>query len=541
MAQVLSLIVRFRLALLALTLGVFSSVASAQTCGPNATAVRFNFGTPAQVGTSATGGTATWTTSSLGPTGKPLGTVAAGTANTLTFSMNKSANAVWTSDTGATGSGTQSPMQFTTGNMANSLLLAMNNAANGDWTGMTITFARPMSTVSFTIGDVDTANDPWDNSTFQDRFEVTGYLSGVAVTAPVLTPNSPANYTTTTLSGITSQITRNTAAGTTGSCNNTQTACNVVVSFPQPIDAVRLRFISGPAFTAPTLQYVGFDDFSFCEPTGPDLKLTKAATTTTFVAGQTGTYTLVVTNVGGTATSGSYTVTDVISTTGLTFPSPLTPGGGWTCTVGTTTVASDTASCARSTALAVNGSATLTLTVAVSPGATTTPIVNRAKAWGGNDPNKTTLTSTGAVANCSAANEGLSGGGANAGCAYEATTLARQANLTVAKTNGVSSLLAGSTATYTLTFANIGPSNADGAIIKDTSTVGLNCSAAPATVTCTTLTGGAVCPTGLTLGSSTSSASVPNFFTATGITIPTFPVGGTVVLRLACRVTATGS
>jgi len=77
MAQVLSLIVRFRLALLALTLGVFSSVASAQTCGPNATAVRFNFGTPAQVGTSATGGTATWTTSSLGPTGKPLGTVAA--------------------------------------------------------------------------------------------------------------------------------------------------------------------------------------------------------------------------------------------------------------------------------------------------------------------------------------------------------------------------------------------------------------------------------------------------------------------------------
>lgn len=530
MAYLFRLIARTRAVLLALTLGLLASAGWAQTCvAGNETLVTFNFGTA--ISTNATGGTGTWVASSTGPASLALGAVASGTANTLTFQMDKSAGAAWANP----GTG-NAPIQYTAGNMADSLLLAMDAGAIGDWTAMTVTFARPMNKVRFIIGDADYGNGG-GVGTFQDVFQVTGYAGGTGVAAPVLTPNIPANYTTTTIGGITAQITRT----NTANCGTTDANCNVQVDFSQTIDSFRLQFIAGPNFATPTLQYVSFDNFSFCEPNKPDLKLTKAGTTTTFVAGQTGTYTFVASNVGGTATSGNYTVTDVISTTGVTFPSPLTPGGGWTCTVGTTTVASDTASCARSTALAVNGSATLTLTVAVSPGATTTPIVNRAKAWGGNDPNKTTLTSTGAVANCSAANEGLSGGGANAGCAYEATTLARQANLTVAKTNGVSSLLAGSTATYTLTFANIGPSNADGAIIKDTSTVGLNCSAAPATVTCTTLTGGAVCPTGLTLGSSTSSASVPNFFNATGITIPTFPVGGTVVLSLACRVTATGS
>lgn len=522
---------QFRLAFLGLLLGLMSSAGWTQTCvAGNETLVTFNFGTA--ISTNATGGTGTWVTASTGPASLALGTVAAGTANTLTFQMDKSAGAAWASPGAPAGT---APVQYTAGNMANSLLLAMDAAASGDWTAMTVTFARPMNKVRFIIGDADYGNG--GGSTFQDVFRVTGYAAGTGVTAPALTPNIPADYTTTTIGGITAQITRT----NTANCGTATTNCNVQVDFSQTIDSFRLQFLAGPNWATPTLQYVSFDNFSFCEPNKPDLKLTKAATTTTFVAGQTGTYTFVASNVGGTATSGNYTVTDVISTTGVTFPSPQSPGGGWTCIVGTTTVASDTASCSRSTALPVNGSATLTLTVAVSPGATNTPVVNQAKVWGGNDPNKTTLTSTGALTNCSAANEGLSGGGAGAGCAFESTTLARQGNLTVAKTNGVNAVLAGSTATYTLTFSNLGPSNADGTLIKDTSTAGLNCSAAPATVTCTTLTGGATCPSGLPLGSATSSASVPNFFNATGITIPTFPVGGTVVLSLACRVTATGS
>lgn len=532
MPAAFSFLCRTRHAFLALLLTLVASAGWAQTCGPNATPVTFNFGTVASQ--NASGGTATWTRSSLGPTAKPLGLASAGTANTLTFAMDKSPNAVWTDDGGGTAN--PSPMQLQVGNMPDSLLFAMDNPAAGNWTGMTVTMARPMSTVSFVMGDVDTSNN-----NFQDRFEVTGYLSGIAVTAPVMVPVTPANYTTTTVAGFTAQITRTYGSG---GCNNNTNACNVTVNFSQPIDSFRIRFISGPDTVPngqPTLQYVGFDDFSFCVPSKPDLKLTKAATTTTFVAGQTGTYTFAVTNVGGTPTTGNYTVTDVISTAGVTFPTPLTPGGGWTCTVSATNFASDTASCTRATTLASNGSTTLTLTVVITSNNAATTVTNRAKAFGGNDPNKSNLNSTGPIANCSAANEGLSGGGANAGCAFEETTLVRQANLTAAKDNGATSVIAGSTTAYTLTFANLGPSAADNTTVKDTTTVGLNCAAAPATVTCATVTGGASCPNGLVLNSVTNSAAVPNFFNATGLPIPTFPPGGSVQLRLICQVTATGT
>jgi len=196
--------------------------------------VTFNFGTAASQ--NASGGTATWTRSTLGPTAKPLGLASAGTANTLTFAMDKSPNAVWNDDGGGTAN--PSPMQFTTGNLTDSLLFAMDNPAAGNWTGMTVTMARPMSTVSFVMGDVDTANN-----NFQDRFEVTGYLGGVAVAAPVMVPVTPASYTTTTVASFTAQITRTYGSG---GCNNNTNACNVTVNFSQPIDSFRIRFISGP-------------------------------------------------------------------------------------------------------------------------------------------------------------------------------------------------------------------------------------------------------------------------------------------------------
>ena len=519
---------RIRALLLALLLGLMGPVTWAQSCGPNAAAVTFNFSTTTS--NNANGGTATWTDSSVGPASRIVGLATSGTANTLTFAMDKLAAAVWASPANGVAI---APVQYTTGNMANSLLLAMDNPSSGNWTGMTVSFARPMSTVSFVMGDVDYSNSGGSN--FQDQFEVTGYSGGIAVTSPVMVPNVPASYTTATIGGITAQITRNVG---TASCGNTETTCNVTVNFSQPIDQFRIRFVSGPAIAAPTLQYVGFDNYSFCVPNKPDLKLTKTATTTTFVAGQTGTYTLTITNVGGTPTTGNYTVTDVIATTGVTFPSPQSPGGGWTCTIGTTNFTSDSASCVRSTALAVNGTATLTLTVVVSADNAATTVTNRAKAFGGNDPNKTLLTSTGALASCSAANEGLSGGGANAGCAYENTTISKQANLTISKTNNVSTLAAGSTTSYTVTLSNLGPSSANNALIKDSPTSGLNCT----TVTCVTATGGASCPAGLApLGTAIAWASIPNLSNGTGIGVTTFPSNGSIQLTIGCNVTATGS
>lgn len=152
MPAAFSFLCRTRHAFLALLLTLVASAGWAQTCGPNATPVTFNFGTVASQ--NASGGTATWTRSSLGPTAKPLGLASAGTANTLTFAMDKSPNAVWTDDGGGTAN--PSPMQLQVGNMPDSLLFAMDNPAAGNWTGMTVTMARPMSTVSFVMGDVDT-------------------------------------------------------------------------------------------------------------------------------------------------------------------------------------------------------------------------------------------------------------------------------------------------------------------------------------------------------------------------------------------------
>lgn len=502
---------------------LLAGTALAQTCGTNETRVTFNFGTAAS--TSATGGTGTWTTGSTGPIAWPVGAATSGTANTLTFQLDKSAGATWVDENGTTGAAA-APKQYTLGNLANSLMLAMDVTVPGEWTGMTVSFARPMSRVRFVMGDVDYGG-------FQDQLEVTGYLGGVAVTAPVLTPVNPGNYTTTTLGGITAQVTRTNTNG----CNQTSTACNVQIDFSQPIDSLRLRFLAGPAIAAPSLQYVGFDDFSFCEPIRADLKLVKTASASPLLAGQTASYTLVATNVGGTPTSGVYTVTDVIGTAGVSFPTPLAPGGGWACSVGTTTLAADTATCGRSTALGVNGSAPLTLTVALSPDATATAVVNRAKTWGGNDPNKSTLTATGSVTGCSAASEGLNGGGANAGCAFEDTPLARQAYLSVTKTNGTGTVVTGATTGYTVTLTNTGPASAGGALLKETPSAGLRCD----TVTCAATSGGAACPVGLPAGTAIAWSAIPNLWNGTGLTVPVLPAGGSVSLSLGCTVTASGS
>ena len=108
--------------------------------------------------------------------------------------------------------------------------------------------------------------------------------------------------------------------------------------------------------------------------------------------------------------------------------------------------------------------------------------------------------------------------------------------LAVAKTNAVTAVSAGDTTSYTLTFSNSGGYAADNALIQDRPSAGLACNS----VTCTSTTGAASCPTGLVLATETAAASVPNLFNGTGITIPAFPAVSTVVLTVACNVTATG-
>ena len=99
------------------------------------------------------------------------------------------------------------------------------------------------------------------------------------------------------------------------------------------------------------------------------------------------------------------------------------------------------------------------------------------------------------------------------------------ANISVTKTNGTNSLVAGGTTAYTITVANAGPSNASGAVISDPAATGLSYVTA---ATCTA-SGGARC-----------AASIPIATLQAGYTIPALPSGGQINIVMTCGVSATG-
>jgi uncharacterized repeat protein (TIGR01451 family) len=108
-------------------------------------------------------------------------------------------------------------------------------------------------------------------------------------------------------------------------------------------------------------------------------------------------------------------------------------------------------------------------------------------------------------------------------------SLACSTALGVTKTNNTTTLVAGSTTSYTITFTNLGPTSADNAIAKDMPTAGLsNCN-----VTACSGSGSpvAVCP---------SAASWPNLFTAGGLTLTSMPANSSLTFNVSCGVTATG-
>lgn len=124
--------------------------------------------------------------------------------------------------------------------------------------------------------------------------------------------------------------------------------------------------------------------------------------------------------------------------------------------------------------------------------------------------------------------------GLQAGANAASANVSLAANLTVSKTDGTTTLAAGSTTSYTVTFSNLGPSAAGGARITDVASAGLNCTS----VTCASVTGGASCPSNLPLSAVVPVASTVLF--GAGETIATFPANSSVNLLVTCGVTATG-
>ncbi len=134
-------------------------------------------------------------------------------------------------------------------------------------------------------------------------------------------------------------------------------------------------------------------------PAAADLTIAKSHTGS-FTQGDTGkTYSIIVTNIGGTATSGTVTVTD-------TLPQGLTATGidgtGWTCTLATLT-------CTRTDALAAAGSyPAITVTVNVAANAPAS-VTNTATVSGGGETNTTNNTATDATTINAAATYSISG------------------------------------------------------------------------------------------------------------------------------------
>ena len=256
----------------------------------------------------------------------------------------------------------------------------------------------------------------------------------------------------------------------------------------------------------------------------PDLSVTKSLGTTTFTLGATGLQYIIVGRnngrpvanqvfattqaTGQSATaivSASPAITDTLPT-GMTMSAVTTSNGAiWSCVPNGT---STTFTCSASSAIYPMAAATniVTITATVTVSATACP-----------GPQTNTVNITTALIGDSAPANNTATLSTPIGCA---------ANLTVAKSNGTTTVTAGGTTSYTLTFANVSPAaSANGTVVADPPVTGLSC-----TVTNCTAGGTGVCPV---------AGLWPNLQTG-GLTLSSFPSGATLSFVLSCGVTATG-
>lgn len=255
----------------------------------------------------------------------------------------------------------------------------------------------------------------------------------------------------------------------------------------------------------------------------PDLSVTKTSSTPTLTVGASGLqYILTGTNNGrpvanqvfattqATGISATAMVSSALSITD-TLPAGMTLSavtnsnpGNWTCAAnGTSTTFTCTAGSGIYPLAAASTIVTITATVTVSATSCPGPAVNTA-----------TFTAAAMGESSTANNTGTS-----------TTAIGCGANLTATKTDNTTSVAAGGTTSYTLTFANLGPAAADGATVSDVPGAGLSCTVA----TCTP-SGGASCPV---------AGQWPNLLSST-VTIPALPSGSSATFVVNCNVTATG-
>lgn len=242
--------------------------------------------------------------------------------------------------------------------------------------------------------------------------------------------------------------------------------------------------------------------------------------------GDSVTFNLVVSNSGGSTTSADIRVVDVLPA-GISYPGPASfNSGGFSCTHAAGVITCNRSNNPATNRLAAGESATISFVATVSSGIGSGVLVNRAQVAGGGDPQlgaAATATAT-TTAECS------SNGTAYLGCAVDPVPVVLNANLSITKTNNVTSVVAGSSFNYTIVLSNAGPAAANGAAVRDPVTPGLNC----ATATCGSPVNGAGCPaaTGAALATALQSAG--------GAVVGALPANSALTFTLTCTVTATG-
>ncbi len=234
-----------------------------------------------------------------------------------------------------------------------------------------------------------------------------------------------------------------------------------------------------------------------------DLSITKTDGVTTATAGGSTTYTITASNAGPSNASGS-TVAD-------TFPASLTCN--WTCAGagGGTCTAAGAGNINDSANLPSGGSVTYTAVCTISGAAT------------GTLSNTATVTAPGGVTDPSPGNNS----------ATDSDTLGASADLSITKTDGVTTVTAGGSTTYTITASNAGPSNATGATVADTFPASLTCN-----WTCAGAGGGTCTAAGA--GNINDSANLPSGGSVTYTAVCTISGAATGTLSNTATVTAPG-
>jgi uncharacterized repeat protein (TIGR01451 family) len=274
----------------------------------------------------------------------------------------------------------------------------------------------------------------------------------------------------------------------------------------------------------------------------PQLTVTKLTTTPTRVVppDTTGQYSINVSNANGVGAATGVAITDVL-------PAPFTLSGTTAATLlGGGSLGPNPASAAGTSTviIATPGSATSTTSFFIPPGGNVTVTFNVALNGAApgtyqnpanvvySDPTRT-VTSATITPGASYAVGGTAGGSnyASASTTNDDIVIKTTTNLSISKTNSVTSVKAGQTTTYTLVVTNNGPGDAANSVVKDPVSPGLVCSQA----TCTVTTGTATCPS-----PTPTPAALMASLQGAGVTLPTFNAGATVSFTVVCAVTATG-